>query len=263
MGATVGSRRLRLPTAPVHGTMFVPSHLFPSLGVLVIGGSGGSEPSYVAAALAAEGFAALSVAYFGRRGLPRSLSRIPIEYFVTATRILQGEVAPRLPMAVIGMSRGSEAAMLTALWAGGAVRGVVVSVPGNVIAGGLPSGGPAWMLDGRPLPYVEHSGPLSEDPDAYIAVEQVPGPVLLVSAGEDAVWPSAEMAGAISDRLRTHGDAYRHVLLEYPHAGHTLGYLLPRLPPGVLHSDLRDDPPTRSARADAWPKMVDFLRGLA
>jgi len=50
-----------------------------------------------------------------------------------------------------------------------------------------PSGGPAWLLDGRPLPYVEHSGPDCEDPDALIPVELVPGPMLMVAAGADHV----------------------------------------------------------------------------
>jgi dienelactone hydrolase len=60
-------RVFRRPAAPVHGTLFVPVGAAPAAAVLVIGGSGGSEPSYVAGALAREGMAALSVAYFGPR----------------------------------------------------------------------------------------------------------------------------------------------------------------------------------------------------
>src|SRR6202034_530413 len=40
-------RTLRLPSAPVHGTLFVPGAAEPSAAVLLIGGSGSSEPSYV------------------------------------------------------------------------------------------------------------------------------------------------------------------------------------------------------------------------
>jgi hypothetical protein len=44
--ATFSIRTLRLPSAPVHGTLFVPAVAEPAAAVLLIGGSGGSEPSY-------------------------------------------------------------------------------------------------------------------------------------------------------------------------------------------------------------------------
>ena len=71
--ADVSARALRPSSAPVHGTLFFPTAAEPLSAVLVIGGSGGSEPSYVGQALATEGIAALSVAYFGRDGLPAQL----------------------------------------------------------------------------------------------------------------------------------------------------------------------------------------------
>ncbi|MGH8981289.1 MAG: acyl-CoA thioester hydrolase/BAAT C-terminal domain-containing protein [Acidimicrobiales bacterium] len=250
----------RPPDAPVHGTLFTPVTAAPSLAALVIGGSGGSEPTYIAESLAKEGIAALSIAYFGRPGLPQALSRVPIEYFLSALDVLRAEVPPGAKIATIGTSRGSEAAMLAAIHSRHRVHAVVASVPTNVVAGS-PDGGPAWLLDGEPLAWTERLGPAAND-DAYIKVEEVQGPVLLVAAGKDAIWPSAAMARAISERLRIHGDLYGHVLLEYPEAAHSLGYLIPELPRDLLPPDLEDDPATREARADAWPRVVEFLRQL-
>ena len=150
-------RTLRRPSAPVHGTLFLPDR--PSVAVLVIGGSGGSEPSYAGEALAGAGIGALSVAYFGRPGLPGQLRDIALEYFLAALRVLRERLAPGVPLVVLGMSRGSEAAMLTAIHSGGSVGAVVAAVPGNVVAGSWPPGGPAWLLGGRALPYVAVSGP--------------------------------------------------------------------------------------------------------
>lgn len=228
--------------------------------MVVIGGSGGSEPTYVARALAEEGVAALSLAYFGRPGLPTNLSAINLEYFKAALDVLAEHLDPGAPLALIGLSRGSEAAMLTAVHLGDGVRGVLVSVPASVVVGGLPSGGPAWLLRGKPLPWVEHAGPDCEDPAAVIPVERVLGPIMLVSAGRDGVWPSAPMARAISERLADHGHAYGHVLLEYADAGHALGYLVPDLPEGLLPPGVPDDFATRNARLDAWPRVIEFLR---
>jgi dienelactone hydrolase len=254
-------RAFRRPDAPVHGTLFLPTA--PWAAVLVIGGSGGSEPSYVGEALARAGIGALSVAYFGRPGLPGRLRDVPLEYFLAALRVLREPLAAGVPLAVLGMSRGSEAAMLTAIHSGGRVSAVVAAVPGNVVAGSWPPGGPAWLLKGRALPYAAVSGPECEDPAALIPVELVPGPILLVAAGADRVWPSADMARAMSGRLREHGDPHGHMVLEYPEAGHSLGYLIPRLPPGLLPPDLVDEPVDQAARADAWPKVVEFVRRLA
>ena len=253
------AQTLRRPSAPVHGTLFVPAK--PCAAVLLIGGSGGSEPSYVGSALASEGVAALSVAYFARPGLPDQLRAISLEYFFSALEILQGAL-PGVALAVLGMSRGSEAAMLTAIHSVIRVRGVVAMVPGNVVAGSWPSGGPAWLLGGRPLPYVVHSGPDGQDPDALIPVELVPGPMLMVAAGADHVWPSADMARALSRRLHEHGDSHGHTILEYPEAGHSVGYLLPQLPPGLLPQEITDKAADKAARADAWPRAVEFIRKL-
>jgi dienelactone hydrolase len=260
----ITARAFRRPAAQVHGTLFAPVGTEAVAAVLVIGGSGGSEPSYVAEALAREGMTAMSVAYFARPGLPGQLRGIRLEYFAGALEILRTALpSPSPPVAVIGMSRGSEAAMLSAIHAPDAVRGVVATVPGNVIAGSHPPGGPAWLLNEQPLPYADRSGPDCENPDALIPVERASGPVLLIAAGADQVWPSAPMARALSARLCQHGDPHGHTVLDYPDAGHSLGYLIPRLPPDLLPPGITDQPADQIARADAWPKTVEFLRHLS
>lgn len=140
----------------MHGTLFSPAETAPIAGVVVIGGSDGSEPSYVAEALAAEGFAALSVAYFARPGLPATLSRIPLEYFGSALELVRTALSRGVSIAIIGMSRGSEAALLTAIHLQPPVAGVVASVPSNV-GGGIPNG-PAWLLDELPLAWADQPG---------------------------------------------------------------------------------------------------------
>ena len=77
--------------------------------------------------------------------------------------------------------------------------------------------------------------------------------MLLIAAGADQVRPSAQMARSLSARLRQHGDPHGHTLLDYPRAGHSLGYLIPRLPPGLLPRGITDQPADQAARASAWP----------
>ena len=53
-----------------------------------------------------------------------------------------------------------------------------------------------------------------------------------------------------------------HPILEYPQAGHSVGYLLPQLPPGLLLREITDHAADKAARVDAWPKVVEFIRKL-
>jgi hypothetical protein len=76
------------------------------------------------------------------------------------------------------------------------------------------------------------------------------------------VWPSAGMARALSQRLHEHGDPHGHTILEYPRASHSLGYLIPELPAGLLPQDITDTAANKAARADAWSKAVTFIRQL-
>lgn len=139
-GSTV--RVLRPPNHSVHGTLFMPEGREAVGAVVLIGGSGGTEPSYVAEPLAAEGLATLSLAYFGRPALPNELREIPLEYFRDALRLLIAALPSRLvPVAVLGMSRGSEAALLSAIQFGDLVNGLVLTVPGNLVVGSWPPGG--------------------------------------------------------------------------------------------------------------------------
>ncbi|MGH7641395.1 MAG: acyl-CoA thioester hydrolase/BAAT C-terminal domain-containing protein [Candidatus Dormibacteria bacterium] len=257
------TRTVRPRATGVHGTVYVPLDAAPHVAALLIGGSGGNEPTYVAELLAGERIAALSVAYFGKDCLPPALGEIELGYFRTALDLLRSEVDRRdLAVVVMGQSRGSEAAMLTAIHFAELVDAVVVTVPSNGVLSGYPMGGPAWLLDSAPLPYAEDFGPDYDDPGVIIPVELARGPIMFVSAGSDEVWPSAPMARAMSERLVEHGDLYGHALLEYADASHSLGYLRPSLPPSLMLGALGDPPQTQAARADAWPKVLRFIRAV-
>jgi hypothetical protein len=79
----------------------------PAAAVLVIGGSGGSEPSCVGEALAhSVSRRCRSPTSPGRPA--QSVAGIPLEYFFTAVEILRDAVpSPAVPLAVAGMSRAA------------------------------------------------------------------------------------------------------------------------------------------------------------
>lgn len=254
------------------GRLSLPQGPGPHPAVLVVGGSGGGMDwsGEVAALLASRGFAALALAYFGMEGLPASLDRIPLEYFGRALDWFakQPEVAPRR-IAVCGMSRGSELALLLGATFP-AVRAVVTFAgSGIVFAAYPPTGHSAWTWQGRELPGTYVIPQDREEGEPYaIPVERIQGPVMFIVGEADGIWPAAELTGFAVRRLREQGFPHRVELLSYPGAGHFLGW------PNVATTTARSRHPvsgqemvrggspeaTAHARQDAWPRMLAFLR---
>jgi dienelactone hydrolase len=259
LAAGVTTRDLFVPQDGFFGHYFAPATgaaAHPA--VLLIGGAEGGLGAYLdvaAGLLASHGFPALAVAYFGISGLPPELANVPLEYFVRALAWLRDQPGvDRTRMFAYGDSRGSEAALLLGAHRPDLVEGVVALVPSDVVHCSFPDcTGPSWTLDGTPLPYTSQfdGAAATDDPAAAIPVEQIAGPVLLVCAEGDFVWPSCPYARAIDQRLTGHADPHPHVLLEYPGADHNVGWLAPDQPDTVIGDAL--------GKADAWPRLLSLL----
>jgi len=236
--------------------------------ILVLGGSEGGLPVLLPALLASSGYPALSIAYFKEPGLPQTLSRIPLEYFAKALTWLarQPGVDPR-HIAVLGISRGSEAAQLLGVYYPALVHAVIASVPSDAAICSYPGcGGPAWTLHGQALPYTsDFDNPYpADDPAAVIPDQRINGPVFLDCAEADQTWTSCPYAQAISKLLDDHHDHWAHVLYEYPGAGHFVGSLIPYEPYGSAVVTAPDAAYQVNQEADAqlWPHLLSFLASL-
>jgi dienelactone hydrolase len=270
--------------------------------VIVVGGAEGGLPEDRPAILASHGFNTLALAYFGANELPSSLTNVPVERVQTAIAWLQQR--PEVDaeqIGIVGGSKGAELALLAAsLFA--QLRAVVAFSPSSVVYPGLYYGnvsGPApssWSYRGTPLPYVNGSPskdieatisadihnkrPVSYAPEylaelqnatnldaATIPVEQINGPILLISGDDDRLWPSSFMAGQILSRLHAKHHSFSDVWLRYANAGHDIGE------PYYIYSDstlahlarydmaLGGTPAAnKSAGADAWPRVIAFLK---
>ncbi|MGZ6013907.1 MAG: acyl-CoA thioester hydrolase/BAAT C-terminal domain-containing protein, partial [Caulobacteraceae bacterium] len=253
-------------------------------GLLILGGSeGGHGPAFhFAATFARRGFASLGLAYFADPGLPATLENVPLEYFTAAIDwlVAQPGVDPKR-IGVFGGSKGAEAALLVAS-RDPRIKAVVAGVPSSVAWQGVnmanpANPGPSWTLNGKPIPYAHYDGSqpfrgildlyqrslAKAPPEAVIPVERINGPVLLVSAKSDGLWPSAAMGDAVISRLDKAKFRFPHTNLAYADAGHAgFGEPLPpgsAVPPAMLAQLGGTAQGNLAMRADAWPKILAFL----
>ncbi len=213
-----GCERIPVDEDGITGTYFKPAAPGPRPAVIVMHGTSNRIMEDRGALLASRGYAVLSLLYFGGKGQPDEYIGIPVEYFEKSIAWLT--VRPEVReggVALIGVSRGGEGALLVASKLE-QVSAVVSISGGGVIFEGLHKnpreGGPEtpWTWRGDPVPFVERKDSLSftlkavwsgmskkplstlatyidgmEDAaalqDATIRVENIKGPVLLVSGG--------------------------------------------------------------------------------
>ena len=250
-------------------------------GVVIVGGSdGGLGGLAFAALLANHGAAALSLAYFGRAGVPDALHDIDVELVGRACDWLRGRPGVRDERpCVLGISRGGELAMLAGALMPELV-GSVVSTVGSGLAWGAAGtdddNDTSWRFGGDPVAkmweYDDDPDRGLEDPEmvaaAEIPVERIDGRLLLLSGEEDALWRSTLLSEYAVRRARRCGAGERVNHVAYPDAGHACSQ-----PPGfplqdstVLHP-LDSMPFTlggtragnQAARVDSWRRLRAFL----
>ncbi len=96
--------------------------------------------------------------------------------------------------------------------------------------------------------------------DAAIPAERVTGPLLVITGGDDQVWPSEQMAGGLSGRRSGAGDDHLH----FPEAGHLIRF--GQLPTDAQWTGGIALGGTRTGQAEAQrvatPKVLEFLAAM-
>lgn len=237
--------------------------------VLLLGGSEGGNPGWgFPQQFAAHGLPTLQVGYFHGTGLPDKLVNIQLEYFQRALQWLsrQPQVDPRR-ITVVGISYGSEAALLLGVHYPQLVAQVAALVPSSVVTCGIlganrtaPLGqsclGSPWSLNRKPLPHTAliNTPNAWDQPKAIIPVEHIRGQVFLVCGGADEEWSSCPYAAAIVTRRKHASETTR--LFAFPDATHAVG--TPDVDePGILASLI--SPATEIDRERYYPALLKFL----
>lgn len=188
------------------------------------------------------GYAFLAVGYFGTENTPKTLDRISLDAIYDS--IVSASNHPKIDwnkIILYGGSRGGEL-ILNLARRYKEIDAVIAMAPANV---SLPSKfgwgeSSSWTFHDEEIPYIkasEESIRIIRGGDFYngfsemlkdeqsvkaaeINVEKISCPILILSAKEDEVWPSAFMSNKIIERLRSNyfSHPYEHISLEGGHA---------------------------------------------
>jgi dienelactone hydrolase len=301
--------RISINENGLDGAWYLPAGEGPFPAVMVLGGSEGGLNLRHAAMLASHGFAALSLAYFGRENLPKYLVNIPLEYIKTGIDWIhsQPNICPR-KLTIMGWSKGGELALLSAATFP-EITAAVAYVPSGYIFSGLGPVVPgiphsSWSYQGQPLPYadaevssaiteqlaeakqtgeplvyrdwyIEKLGNQTEREPYTIPVERINGPILLLTVGDDQLWPCDHFGEQILERLRVHNHPYEQEHFHAPDAGHSLSVVgmptthVQAIPYGTTSLALGGTTSlalggtprsTAHAQTEGWTRVLEFLR---
>ena len=281
----------------IQANYFVKDIKTPQTSILLIGG--GSWGDYWGQEFAKQGFVGVSLPYIGREGLPKLPEAIKLEYFeeVIAWLRQQPEVDPE-KIIVMGASRNAELALVLAFIYPDLISGVIAYAPSSVSWSNtvLPYNSdeikPSWTYKGADIPYVPmdkivgnsstkietldywKSGLAKEAADlATIKVEQINGPILLLSGKDDKVWPSANMADQLAQRVKENNFQHAFYNIQYENAGHLISSnpeVLSTIRLGTINIGGKDyefeyggtNEGDQAARKNAKVKVLDFIEKM-
>ncbi len=267
----------------VEGELLIPAE--PNeWGILALGGSSGRVDVSRASLFADLGVTALALRWFGGVDQTPGICEVPLETFVHGIEELQRQGCKRV--AIVGTSKGAEAALLTAAMDERVQAAFAIS-PTSVVWDNIGPGldgvswpeRSSWSWKGKPLPFVPadpswqkeyHEGLFayrglfehclqkfaSSVPAASIPVQDTRADV--IAGGSDALWPSDLFAREIV-RHRSQFGMNTELAFE-PGAGHPV--LLPgeTTPRSSLHSHGGNDEADARLGLAAWDAILRTLK---
>jgi len=267
--------------------------------IVWLAGSGGGLGinSLVCAPLASHGFNVLSLPYFGEKGLPAQLSRVPLEYFERAFAwLMKNPITTGKEIQILGMSKGAELALILASHHPFITKMVLWAPHAYCFQGIAYKNESSWTLAGRDLPYIRLrngwvyanmlDGFFKNKPfefasiykkvialaqnreEARIKVEDAQTDLLLFTSKQCGMWNTYDGSLQIMETLRKNNYPHFYDLIVYEDAGEP--YLVPYVIPAG-ESEMKFAPRlvlrlggslegNAHTRADAWEQTVAFFK---
>jgi esterase/lipase len=222
---------------------------YPNKAIITLSGSDGSFnlACKMAKYFSSIGITSISLAYWKGKGLPNEIVSVPIESVENAVHYLKTQGFEKI--GVCGISKGGELALLSGSLLN-EINGVIAISPIHVACIGFKGmkevDKSCWSYKGQDIPYTKGHMNFGEvikksviareitmdfiyeevlskiNPNSVISVENINGPVLLVSAANDSMWLSKFSCEKVIERLDSNNFKHQYKHLNYQYASHML-----------------------------------------
>ena len=279
-----------------YGAFYEPeTSAFPGKAMVICSGNEGSfsHAQAVAEKFCMEGMPALALGYWNTEGTPEDACMIPVEYMQSACRWLIRQKG--LQPGVWGMSLGAEYALLCASLLP-EIGCVIAASPVHILANSLSFKRAVHLTDRAPFTYKGIAVPylainkkeagkyssrmlrsllLKREPDttfyykeifknpghpeAEIMVENIQGPILLLSGGRDVIAPSKWICRQIMNRLHKNNFAYAYSHHNYEFLSN---YVTPARPASasMFRIERTNRADCDASRENCWKDIMAFVR---
>ncbi|KAK7086944.1 hypothetical protein SK128_004858 [Halocaridina rubra] len=233
-----GVQRIPICEGKVRGTLFLPAGKGPFPGVIDMFGSVGGLMEFRAALLASRGIAALALAFFAYKDLPKVVNSFELEYFEDATRILLSQpTVIKDRCGVISVSKSTDLAYAMATWlspvkAVAAISGPPIafdtdlSYKGKIILKGIKMAEGDLAMDEEKRLHLKREAVRNlftpENVHYMVPTENADeGTHFLAVAGDDDSYSTDIATLEFKKRMETLGKTNAEVII-YPGAGHMI-----------------------------------------
>lgn len=254
---------LELENSVIKGSLYAPTEPGQYPAVMILSGSDGGNEAHAASFLAGKGYLVLALSYFNDEGLNEHLENIDLAYFKAAADYLSNHDNSNGKVNLAGYSKGAELALLLGSTFN-CFQSIVAGAASNYVTSGMKGGifapVPGWSHKGEALPYLKMKFPVSfmfstiknyirkrpmyfleiwkkslsrKNVSEYkINLDKIDAPLLIISGGDDKLWPSENFNNEIQAERNNENDCY----LSYKKAGHFISfpYNFYQLPANVL-----------------------------
>ncbi len=263
--------------------------------LIMFGGSDGEFEitKKMAELYSSKGVSVLAFAYVNETDLPKAFVRIPIDMLEAAAKRMHTYGYRKI--AVWGISKGAELELVAASLLPGLIHGVIAVSPMSIVNQGfsMENGvelkmGSSWTFHGRELPYTSYGvskfpmgrfiwnclksldvtmydlyEPSMTHPDekSIIKVENIQGPILLLSSKMDRMWPSELACEQMMERLKEKEFPYSYQHISYEHGSHLLVPL--ELKEASFYKGSRKYPKeNKEVCQDSMNKALEFMKNI-
>ncbi len=150
----IGVIKKRINEGNIHGMHHIPNEILHNGVVISFGGSEGGMIDPLANYLSSDGYEVVAITYFGQKGQPENVERIPVEIYKEIIYFIKKYCQNSDTITIVGISRGAELGLLMSTYYDSIDNLVLIAPSGYVNGSTFLNKSSAWRYGGKDIDYL-------------------------------------------------------------------------------------------------------------